>query len=210
MARRGIAGRIVHDLTGVRFGIVTVLGLDRLADHRSWWCCRCDCGVEFVSMAQSLKSGATKTCSGTVHRRARMLGKNQTHGSSRTRTYQTWLDMRKRCTNPRDQAWPNYGGRGISVCARWSLDFTAFLADMGDAPDGLEIERIDNDRGYEPSNCRWSTVGEQANNKRNNRMVLHNGRMVTLAEYAVATGIKYSTAYYRKVLRDGAPHRISA
>lgn len=108
--------------------------------------------------------------------------------------------MRKRCANPRSSAWLNYGGRGITVCARWA-SFEAFLADMGECPPGLEIDRLEVDGNYEPGNCRWATLLEQANNKRNNRMTLDG---LTVAEAARCGGVKYPTAYYRHVVRGGA------
>lgn len=94
------------------------------------------------------------------------------HGASRagkrTPTYVSWNNMIQRATNPRHPAWKNYGGRGITVCARWR-DFANFLADMGERPEGLSLDRIDNDGDYQPSNCRWATRAQQRLNQRNVR-----------------------------------------
>lgn len=87
-----------------------------------------------------------------------------TPGYSSTPAYLSWTCMRKRCTDPRDPSWANYGGRGVNVCERWQ-DFAAFLADMGPRPDGHTLDRIDPDGNYEPGNCRWATMLEQRHNR---------------------------------------------
>jgi hypothetical protein len=88
------------------------------------------------------------------------------HGMFGTPTYRSWLHMKERCTNSRCHAYASYGGRGITVCERWSASFENFLADMGKRPDGKTLDRIDNDGNYEPSNCRWATASEQRRNQR--------------------------------------------
>jgi hypothetical protein len=107
-----------------------------------------------------------------------------THGQAAaggTRTYHAWKSMVRRCTNPSSADWPRYGGRGISVCSRW-LRFEDFLADMGGCPDGLSLDRINNDGNYEPGNCRWTTWEQQMRNRRSNSGELHPNAKLTAAQ----------------------------
>jgi hypothetical protein len=108
--------------------------------------------------------------------------------------------MIQRCTNPKNPQWRDYGARGISVCTQWR-SFPGFLADMGEPPPGATIERIDNDRGYEPGNCRWATRAEQNRNTRRNHLVEHDGVRLTVGEWASRLGLKPSTLVQR--LRRG-------
>lgn len=105
-----------------------------------------------------------------------------------TPTYSSWADMVQRCTNPKRKRYADYGGRGIQVCDRWRK-FENFLADMGPRPEGMELDRIENDGNYEPGNCRWSTPTTQSNNRRSNRLLSFNGETLTVADWARRTGI---------------------
>lgn len=184
------------DRSGQRFGHLVVVSLVGIRAHRARWLVRCDCGATKELLGQALASGQAKHCNATHHRSEALRGKSTTHGMSRSTEYEIWTGMRGRCLNPRDQAFPRYGGRGISVCARWS-SFEVFFADMGPRPAGKSLDRKDNDGPYSPENCRWATAVEQSNNKRTNRLTA-DGR--TVAQFARDEGLKYPTAYYRTTL----------
>jgi hypothetical protein len=128
---------------------------------------------------------------------------NATHGMSRTRTFYVWGGMRQRCSNPSDRSYCDYGGRGIRVCDRWADSFENFLADMGEAPKGMQIDRINNDGPYAPDNCRWTTPKRNSRNRRSNVYVEHNGVTRTVAEWAEVTGLERKTLEYR--IRSGWP-----
>lgn len=163
------------DIIGQRFGRYTVLeraGSD--ANRSAMWLCRCDCGNNRVIRGKDLKNGIIVSC-GCYHRE---LVKDifTTHNGSRSRLYSVWDGMIQRCTNPKHTKYHSYGGRGITVCDEWRNDFQAFnewaMANGYDenAPRGqCTIDRIDNDKGYSPDNCRWITHQEQQLNKRPRR-----------------------------------------
>jgi hypothetical protein len=119
------------------------------------------------------------------------------HGDYTSVEYRTWITIRQRCNNPRNSAFRNYGGRGIKVCERWNL-YENFIADMGRKPSATHsLDRIDNQRGYGPSNCKWATPREQQNNMRSNRIVELHGKSMTLAQAARQCGITYACAKKR-------------
>jgi len=105
--------------------------------------------------------------------------------------------MKQRCLNPNASDYHRYGGRGIYVCARWKDSFENFFADMGERPDGKTLDRIDNSKGYEPNNCKWSTPAEQQDNKRNNPVVYYHGRQITIAALAREIGIPAKILLWR-------------
>lgn len=122
------------------------------------------------------------------------------HGYHKTKTYKVWSSMRERCLNKKHKNYNDYGGRGIYICPRW-LDkekgFLHFLSDMGDKPDGYQIDRIDNDGGYSPENCRWVTSKENNRNRRSNKLITYNGISKCVAEWADFLGIDRKTLQMR-------------
>lgn len=122
------------------------------------------------------------------------MGKH--HGHTHTTVYNVWSSMKGRCLNRRTAAYKDYGGRGITVCDRW-LDFRLFLGDMGEPPAGMTLDRIDNDKGYEPSNCRWATRTEQSLNRRSNHLLTIDGVTKPLSLWAADTGLTYATLHQR-------------
>lgn len=154
--------------------------------------CRCQCGKEVRVDSKSLRKGHTKSC-GCLQ--SEFASSKKTHGMDRTPTYWVWQGMKNRCLNKNSGSFKNYGGRGIGVCDRWKSSFENFLADMGTKPARLSLGRINNNGDYEPSNCRWETTFEQANNTRKSLKV--GGKGETLAILVRQKEVSYSTAYKR-------------
>lgn len=124
---------------------------------------------------------------------------NKWENPTGTRAYYAWRNMRIRCLNSKSAAWENYGGRGISICPEWVDDYDKFYFDMGDPGEGESLDRINVDLGYSKDNCRWATWKVQANNKRTNRLITHNGVTRTLAQWADSLGWSSDTIHHRLV-----------
>ena len=186
-----IIGRY-QDITGMKFGRLTALYPIEGTNPIKWQC-KCDCGNDKVVLAQLLKNGATKSCG--CYRRERFL----THGLYRTKLHGVWAGMLQRCYYPKhiDTQW--YSEKQIEVCDEWRNDFQCFYdwAIESGYREGLSIDRKDNNSGYSPENCKWSTAKEQANNRTTNIVIEYDGRKQTLKQWAEEFGINYSTLYYR-------------
>lgn len=126
---------------------------------------------------------------------------NETHGMSKTPEYRSWMGMKDRCYNEKNKKHHRYGGRGISVCERWRNSFEDFLNDMGPKPSkDASIDRIDNDKGYSPENCRWATQKEQQNNRGNNALLTCHGETLTISQWAMRSEVSEDTIFARKKL----------
>lgn len=154
-------------------------------DTNARWLCRCDCGMATIAYGQDLERDRTKSC-GCLNAENRYQ-----HGMSHKHVYAVWQAMLQRCENPKSQSWGNYGCRGIFVCDEWH-DFVKFYADMGDRPKGYSLDRTNNDGPYSKENCQWVLMDQQANNKRNNRVIEFSGETKTLAEWAKQYGLEWS------------------
>ncbi len=188
----------IENLTGQRFGRLMVLALACLAEYtakRITWMCLCDCGKVLPVSASNLKSNHTKSC-GCFRAESSSI-RNGKHRKKNTPEYATWSHLRGRCLNPNNKGYSDYGGRGITVCARWD-SFENFLIDMGERPSiKHSIDRINNNKGYEPNNCRWATSQEQNNNRRNVKQYFLKGESLSLAQISKKYRIHYTKLYAR-------------
>lgn len=177
------------EMVGRRFGRLVVVRRDR-CDR---WECACDCGRGYAGAGQPLRAGVVHSC-GCLAREV-TAARNRKHGlaprGEQSRTYRIWKGMRTRCNNPRRREYQRYGGRGIRVCDRWD-SYELFLADMGEAPSGATLDRVDNDGNYEPGNCRWATYQENARHTRRSRMLTVDGVTAPLAHWCESRGVKYT------------------
>lgn len=192
-----------HKLIGKRFGRLVVI--DKASPIKEGTqgrlrpavLCRCDCGDEKVVRISSLMRGACKSCG--CYARESASKRLFKHGMAHSRLFSIWNGMIDRCHKRFSISYKNYGERGISVCKEWREDFSAFhqWAINNGYKENLTIDRIDNNKGYEPTNCKWSSHKEQARNRRSNHFVAFNGVTKTITEWSELVGIKSDTIWRR-------------
>lgn len=182
-----------EDLTGRRFGRLTVVEECERMGNRVAWLCKCDCGNYTKVRAHHLKGGQIVSC-GCYHDEV-----NVTHRLSYTKLYRTWASMKDRCHNLNAYEFKRYGERGISVCDEWRNSFEAFYewAVANGYEEGLSIDRIDVNGNYEPSNCRWVDMKAQGRNRRSNHSLTFNGETHCVSEWSEITGISVTTIFSR-------------
>ena len=188
------------DMTGRQFGRLKVIRRDGTYKNtrQALWLCRCDCGNTARVPGNSLRRGLSQSC-------GCLKGGVVRHGRAGDPIHNIWLSMRQRCSNPSGAAYGRYGGRGIRVCKRWQV-FENFLKDMGERPSpDMTIERINNDGNYCPSNCRWASRQDQANNTRRNKWLNTTDGPMTVAQAARRVGIRYGAMVHR--IKAGWPDK---
>ena len=188
----------LKDLTGMKFNMLTVISrAENAKSGKARWNCLCDCGKMTIVTGSNLINEAVKSCgclsSATATQRC------TTHGKSKTRIYQVWFGMKRRCNDPKMQSYKYYGMRGIYVCDEWDNSFQTFYdwAISHGYSDNLTIDRIDNNGPYSPDNCRWVTRQEQDNNRRRCIMICYQGRTQNLMQWCKELDLDYKLIYNR-------------
>lgn len=188
------------DLTGKQFGRLTALsvsGKDKV--NHTVWLCKCSCGAETNVQSSHLITNHTRSC-GCLLQETR--AKHGLCGESGNKPYSAWHSMVARCYNPKAKNFPNYGGRGITVCERWRYDPSNFFNDMGYPDDEkLTLERIDVNGNYEPTNCKWASMKDQQRNKRDNVIIEFNNEKLCVSEWCERLNLKSSTLRNRLTVR---------
>lgn len=186
------------DLSGKRYGRLIAI---RESDKKSksghiMWVCQCDCGNKKIVSSTHLVNGAIRSC-GCLLRETTIERNHQEkvkHGMKNTKIYAVWNGMKQRTMNPNSKQYKNYGARGITICDEWRDSFESFYkwSCENGYEENLTIERVNVNGNYEPSNCKWATKKEQANNRRSNRIIEYQGKKLTVSQWADELGIPYA------------------
>lgn len=182
-------GNRINDISGQKFGRLTAIRPDgRYPSGNIKWLCECECGNFTHTSVAALKKGQSTSCG--CYSSERMAAYNTKHGGFGTRLYEIWRQMHRRCYGTNTRAYPLYGGRGITVCEEWQ-EYGPFRdwALANGYTENLTIDRVDVNGNYTPLNCRWATMKEQANNKRNNHRITYSGETHTVSEWADIYGV---------------------
>lgn len=183
------------NLKGQRFGrLIVIKETNKRSGGNVVWECLCDCGKNTFVITSSLTNKRTKSCG--CFWKLKFFKANITHGKSSSPEYVIWENVIQRTTNKNHTSYEHYGGRGIKICERW-LKFENFYEDMGERPKNKTLDRINNDGGYCPENCRWATRKEQQRNRRNNRLITFRGETKCVSEWSEELKIKPDTLLSR-------------
>ena len=189
----------LKDLTNQKFGRLAVVSYNSKNKYgQSLWNCLCECGNKKIVYGNNLKSGHTQSCGCFQIEKVKEAQTTHGHsvGGNTSPTYHSWQQMIQRCTNPNHKHYMDYGGRGIIVCERWLDSFENFLEDMGEQPENMSIDRINNEGNYYPENCQWSTITEQQRNKRSNVHLTFAGEIKLQEDWAREWDINSGTVSY--------------
>lgn len=192
--------KVKNDLTGKKYGRLTVLGVDDREGRKTYYCCQCDCGNIKIVRSDSLTAGTIRSCGCLKKEQDQInLTANHSHKMSGTRIYQIWQGIKDRCYNPHNTRFNYYGGRGITVCEAWINDFSAFYewSIKNGYSKELTIDRINNDKGYSPDNCRWANQKQQSRNRNSNIKITIGNATKTLTEWCEIFELDYKTIYAR-------------
>lgn len=202
---KGLNGQLM-DRTGQKMGILEVKSYSHFDGKNHYWNVQCECGVKKLKNSAALSNSKLKSCgclTKAIIRKAKTKhGQSHKNDGAPTRTYKCWCGMKARCTQSSRKGWFDYGGRGITFCERWN-SFENFLEDMGEAPKKMTLDRINVNGNYEPSNCRWASAKQQANNRKNNTLITYQGKTQTLQQWSDEIGVARDTLSLR--IKSGMP-----
>lgn len=200
----------INNMIGKKFGKLKVISLHHTKQKYSknkgvkvkdgfayYYECECECGNVCVVEKYKLKSGHTKSCG--CLKKEKISNLNYKHGMEKSRLYHIWQGVKRRCLNSNEIGYKDYGAKGITICDEWKNNSSIFIewALNNGYNDSLTIDRIDNTKGYNPENCRWSTPAQQARNTKTNHLITYNNKTYCIAEWAEILGFSYNTLYNR-------------